>query len=278
MVLEAIHTEAFLHPAGGDVLHLVEAAIDAQLKASTPRSVYQLPAPKGMEARFIRSTGRYRDSGDDIELSMTGKSAYRTITTKVEVEQASSPMLNLSEEASASDVPESLVVREVHERRHVTLADGTEVDRAVTYSQDFYRARRSTPDFHPQTSETTTVLVPLESVPLVDGKEMTISFPWDGYDDDLVEEQPNAVVYTIHGQDKALSKTYVYRDSKGGVNYPRDSSSWTPTGKEYDVRDIFVNAPKEQEMIGGIMMRVNMGSVDESLKEMIGKVVPRKQK
>ena len=272
---ETVNTEVFNRPFGSDVLSLVNVAMQAEWNVSTPRSVYELDAPNGLRARLEKQDDHY-GAGDKLIISSKSGQVARTIVARIEATEARSLPLNLTELDAAPELPETSVIRDLHESRSVLLADGTQVQKTFTYEQVYYRAKRNTPDFKPHMSEALRIITHLDAVPKVDGQPLTIEYAWDGYRDDLVETEPNAILYKQYGKGEPWTKTYVYKDQNGHINMPEESGYSSESG-DYDVENIPVKTGPEQEKIGAIMMQVPMGDVDQSLTELVAKEVSRKK-
>lgn len=95
---EIINTEAFGRPLGGDMVGFVTNAMEAQWKASTPRSVYELVAAQGMSARLIKQDDPRRPIGDELIVRMSQGNVSRTVTANIETQSSTQPALNLTEE------------------------------------------------------------------------------------------------------------------------------------------------------------------------------------
>jgi len=271
---ENVNTEAFNRPFGSDVVTLVNMAMEAQWNVSTPRSVYELDAPNGLTARLVKQGDPGRPIGDQLIINSVAGRVARTVTANIEAVETKSLPLNLTELDAAPDLPETSIIREVHEKRRVLLEDGTQVQKSFTYEQMYYRAKQGSPDFKPHTSDTLTIIAPLDAVPQINGEPLTIEYAWDGHREDLVNIEPNAVLYRRYDKDPSWTKNYVYKDQNGRINMPEEDGYTSESG-DYDVANIMVKDTSEQEKLGAIMMQVSMGDVDQSLVELVAKEVPR---
>lgn len=257
---ENLNTEVFTRPIGGDVINLLQAARreemlrEPQIKGSS----YDLRAPEGMEARFIQDPDRdpYVTEKDDLEINILGKSADRTITANVEVDPR--------------EGMEIAVISRVHERRRVNLPGDIQVAKSITYGHA--HVKRELGD-HLNVEETTTILTPLESPLLEDGKPVSFEY---AFDNDITESaEPNATLYERKGKDASWTKTYVYKSQDGKINMPEYEGSTTESS-DIVVKNIPITTSSEQEKLGAIMMQVNLGDADQSLSELVSKKVIRK--
>ena len=243
-------TKVFNRPMGPEVNKLIHTALESPLDKATNSNLDSYERYLGPEPKK-----------DELEITLSEDSVKRVVTINLQPFSTPIPPNDVLRE---SPDKQGAHITEIYDTRSMNLPDGIQVTQIFWYDKKI--------GYPPFRFDSTTISIPLVTVPQVEGEPMTIQI---SFENDTDEVEPNTVLYETDYFNKSWHKTYAYRNRDGEIIRP----DYEPNGpgnpdisvshKQFQVGFILISGGEEQHTIDSILTKAAMGEPDKSLAQLV---------